>query len=111
MVLKESPKESPKKVPKTTSTAMQVDDGKVDDGKEASRATSAAILVGDGGGSKASNLNVYAYARPDPHLKPSQMGVEVESEWYNTSETRVLGDSECQALARTFWGQVHRRQR
>ena len=93
------PKESPKKVNKTTSAAMQVDDG-----RGASLAPSAAILVGDGRGSEASDSKVYAYARPDPDVKPSEMGQEVESDWWRSAVTRRLGETDFQSYERTFWG-------
>ena len=96
--------ESPKKVPKIASSAMQVDGGNGKDGQEADRATFAATCVGNGGGGEASNLDVYVYAKPDPWLTPSQIGVEKESKWYQSYAPRVAGETEFEAYARAFWG-------
>ena len=94
-----TPKESPKKVGTTTSAAMQVDDG-----RGAGPAPSAAILVEHGRGSEASDPKVYAYARPDPYVNPSEMGQEVESDWWRSAVTRRLGETEFKKSERAFWG-------
>ena len=93
------PKESPKKVGRTTSAAMQVDDG-----RGAGPAPSAAILVEYGRGGEASDPRVYAYARPDHDVKPPEMGQEVESDWWKSAVKRRLGDTDYQSYARALWG-------